>query len=1035
MDSTASSASSALPALATDASLPLAAGATIPGEGEARAYWLEESLLAWPASLLPPGVRPTDCTAPSRYPLAAPPVGFGLLCSPSGGSRLVHGVLKRGEHSVEVPLGLAGNLGDLRPDLVSSYPQLADYLALTTVDEFGAPRLSREDVEIFLTGQVMMVQRAGGPGDWVTAFTGVQIWPIIDHLWGSSASARDGSAPLGAFFPPDAAGLSRTPTFTLWAPTAQNVHLLTWNTGDPTGSMPLMAGEPTRTQATRLRDGRWEVSGAVSTEAGIEEGCQYLWEVTVYVPATGRVERNLVTDPYSAALTVDSRRSVAVDLDRPELAPDVWSRTASPVVTNDAARVIYELHLRDFSAADHSVPEELRGTYAAFGVDSAGTRRLAELVEAGVDTIHLLPICDFSTVPEDPSARREPLIPDNAGPASPSPQAAVGAVADADSYNWGYDPWHWMCPEGSYAPAGRGDGGARVAAVREMVGHLHALGLQVVLDQVFNHTAAAGQDPHSVLDRIVPGYYHRLDAAGRIETSACGTNVATERALAERLMIDACVRWVRDYRVDGLRFDLMGYHSVDTMKRLRQAVNEVACPAASPGRPACAGSGTEVDRRTGARAGVGHPVFLYGEGWDMGEVAGNRLFRQAIQGQVGDGLHVATFNDRVRDAVVGPQFGVDPRAGQGFGSGAAGDPAGWDERDQHARAGDATWRADLVRLSLAGNLRGLEVPVGDRWGRSEEIGYGDSPAAYADEPVDALAYVSSHDNETLFDRLAYKLPLDLPMRERVRMNTLCLAAVTLGQSPVFWSAGVEALRSKSLDRDSYNSGDRFNAIDWDGLDNGWGRGLPPAWRNFDHWVIQAALLARPDLRPGPADIAAARTQALDLLRVRRSTPLLTLGSAALVRERVSFPHLEVVGLPETWEDWAGQVTGIAWAYEATGDAGTTLAATSAGLPLAPELQPRTEAASRIQAGCIVVMVIDDGAGDADLDPAADGAMVALNPYGWPVAVRVRELVGRRFQLSAVQAEGADPVIRAARFDAGTGVLTLPGRSAAVMVEN
>ena len=531
-------------------------------------------------------------------------------------------------------------------------------------------------------------------------------------------------------------------------------------------------------------------------------------------------------------------------------------------------------------------------------------------------------------------------------------------MADSDAYNWGYDPYHWMAPEGSYAREGHQDGGARTREVRDMVGALHGMGLQVVLDQVYNHTAAAGQDPCSVLDRIVPDYYHRLDVYGAIEMSTCRNNVATERAMAERLMIDACVAWVRDYRVDGFRFDLMGYHSIGTMARLREALDEIAEDA------------------------VGHPIYLYGEGWNMGEVADNALFRQACQGQVGE-LGIGTFNDRVRDAVNGGSFKQpDPRTDQGLGNGELTDPNAVEERKKDAARRDLAWRSDLVRLSLAGNLRDYTLLTSDgQWRRGDEIGYGDSPAAYGIEPVDSIAYVSSHGDETLFDRLAYKLPLPTFMADRVRMNTLCLAIATLGQSPAFWAAGCELLRSKSLDTDSYNSGDHFNAIDWSGRDNGWGRGLPPAGRNFESWIIQAELLAHDELRPTARDIAAAQEQALDVLRLRRSTPLFSLGSAELIRERVSFP-----------------LSG-------------------------PRAQPG-----------LIIMVIDDGAGEADVDPALDGVVVVFNATPREISQRVDALVDRFLVLSEVQVCGVDPVVRETRFDATTGLVTVPARTVAVLVE-
>lgn len=968
---------------------------SVPGIGQARAYWVDETTLAWPADLLPHGVTPSMCVGPGGGPpRSAPPVSFGLVASPDGQARVESGMLHCGSRGFELSLVLTG---EVSPEVVAAHPQLAGYLSLTTNDDFGAPRLGREDVEALLTGQLAVVQRTTvASGGWLTAFTGVQIWPVVDRFWGRAAAARDGSAPLGVRFveaegrdgaagggssvgAPDSkgtpgsegasgegsddgrtgsdadgpAGDAALPAFALWAPTALAVTLLVWETGDATGSTPLVDGPPTHLPARRRDDGRWEVGAG-----RVGAGAQYLWEVEVFVPSTGRIELNRVTDPYSTALTLDSRRSVAVDLTQRALKPAAWCENLSPVVDSDAARVIYELHVRDFSAADASVPPELRGTYAAFTVDSFGTRHLRTLAGAGIDTLHLLPIFDVASVPENRADQRVPEIPADASATSRRPQAAVTAVADQDAYSWGYDPYHWMAPEGSYAREGHQDGGARTREVREMVGALHGMGLQVVLDQVYNHTAAAGQDPCSVLDRIVPGYYHRLAADGAIEMSTCRNNVATERAMAERLMIDACVAWVRDYRVDGFRFDLMGYHSVGTMARLREALEEVAEDA------------------------VGHTVYLYGEGWYMGEVSDNVLFRQASQGQLGE-LGIGTFNDRVRDAVHGGSFAQpDPRTDQGLGSGEVTDPNALESRREDASRRDLAWRSDLMRLSLAGNLREFTLLTSDgHWRRGEEIGYGDSPAAYGVQPADSIAYVSSHDDETLFDRLAYKLPLTTSMADRVRMNTLCLATITLGQSPAFWSAGCELLRSKSLDADSHNSGDHFNAIDWTGQDNGWGRGLPPADRNFESWIIQADLLARDELRPTAHDIAAAQAQALDLLRLRRSTPLFSLGSAELIRERVSFP---VCG---------------------------------------PQAQPG-----------VIVMVIDDGAGEADVDPALDGVVVVLNATPHEIGQRVDALVGRFLVLSDIQARGSDPVVRETRFDAATGTVTVPGRTVAVLIE-
>ena len=389
-------------------------------------------------------------------------------------------------------------------------------------------------------------------------------------------------------------------------------------------------------------------------------------------------------------------------------------------------------------------------------------------------------------------------------------QACIQAVADADGFNWGYDPYHYSTPEGSYAVDA--DGGARVSEFRSMVGALHDMDLQVVLDQVFNHTAASGKAEKSVLDQVVPGYYHRLNAAGGVETSTCCQNVATEHLAAEKLMVDSIVTWARDYKVDGFRFDLMGHHSTTNMQAIRDA----------------------LDALTLKKDGVdGSAIHLYGEGWNFGEVADNALFEQATQGQLG-GTGIGTFNDRLRDAVHGGSpVDASSTFRQGFGTGLGTDPNGDPINGTVEQAlADLGHETDLVKLGLAGNLRDFTFTTSDgAVTAGEAIDYRGSAAGYADQPDETINYVDAHDNETLYDLSVLKLPVDTPMADRVRMNTLELATVTLSQSPSFWHAGTELLRSKSLDRNSYNSGDWFNRIDWTGQESTFGSGLPTAADN------------------------------------------------------------------------------------------------------------------------------------------------------------------------------------------------------------
>ena len=947
----------------------------VAGSEEQRAYWVTPTLLAWPLSLLPMGMDRAGVVTDAGDPVPGSGLALRLITAPDGGAAAVHGRILGAEGMpapMVTPLRVVGNLPG---DVLAARPHLEGYIALSATDATGDPLLDEDAVAAALTGQVAIAQYVGAPdptevadvgGARLDAFTGVQTAILLDHLYAEAATRAE----LGVTF------RDGRPSFALWAPTAQAVTLLTWETGDPLGSVPEVPGPPTRTAAVRTDDGRWVVdnrpgqpddAGANESDLGrpgspITAGCQYLWEVRVYVPSTLRVETNIVTDPYSTALTTDSTRSVAVDLAEARLAPEQWAQAPAPTVRNDSARSIYELHLRDFSAADETVPPELRGTYRAFTVaGSAGVRHLAELAQAGMTTIHLLPTFDIATIPEHRGSQRSPRIPSEAHPASADQQAAVEEVADDDAYNWGYDPLHWGAPEGSYATEGHQDGGARIIEFREMVGALHALGLQVVLDQVYNHTAACGQDPRSVLDQVVPGYYHRLDAVGRVTSSTCCANTATENALCARLMVDSVVRWARWYRVDGFRFDLMGHHPRAVMERVRAALDELTLEADG------------VDGRS---------IYLYGEGWNFGEVAGNALFVQATQGQL-DGTGIGAFNDRLRDAVHGGgAFDPDHRVFQGFGTGLLTQPSGLDHRGWNEQSADLAHRTDLVRLGLAGNLKDYVMTISDgSVRRGIDLIHNGAPAAFASHPQENVNYVDAHDNETLYDLLAYKLPQGMPVAERVRMNTVCLATVALAQSPAFWSAGTELLRSKSLDRDSYNSGDWFNAIDFTGQSNGFGRGLPPASRNEGSWAIQGPLLQDDWLRPSPEEIAAARSQALDLLRLRASTPLFSLGSARLIQDKLSFPGAGF-GAP------AG----------------------------------------------VIVMLIDDTRGGSDVDPELDAVLVVFNASGQTLTQPLPELAGRDFRLCPIQAEGADEVVRRTGFDRASGTISVPARTVAVLVE-
>jgi len=283
----------------------------------------------------------------------------------------------------------------------------------------------------------------------------------------------------------------------------------------------------------------------------------------------------------------------------------------------------------------------------------------------------------------------------------------------------------------------------------------------------------------------------------------------------------------------------------------------------------------------------GTKIRIYGEGWDFGEVAGNARFVQATQANMA-GTGVGTFSDRLRDAVRGGgPFDDDPRV-QGLGSGLAGDlNASPNNGDVQARLLNYS---DLVKLGMAGNMadfRFRSTAGPDTTGR--QVGYNGSPAGYTGAPAEAITYVDAHDNETLYDAQAFKLPPTTTMADRVRMQKVALAPVLLGQGQPFLLAGTEFLRSKSLDRNSYDSGDWFNRYDPSLHGNGFAAGLPPAPDNQAKWPYAQPLLANPALRPSSTDQRTALDGTLELLRLRQSSPLFTLNDSALVQRKLTFP--------------------------------------------------------------------------------------------------------------------------------------------------
>lgn len=876
------------------------------------------------------------------------------------------------------------------------FPHLASLPAFTLPAEFvrardGGPSPAEE----WLRGpiEVIATRDDGTTGDHgasrddgaIVARTGVQIAGVLDDLFATDH-------PLGLAWNDGA------PSLFLWAPTARSVRLLLYRT--PTAREPYVVHEMTRGER-----GVFGIEGERAWNLAY-----YLYEVEVWVPARQAVVRNRVTDPYSRSLSGNSRRSQIVDLGDPALQPRGWQEQTKPTLRAFEDIVLYELHVRDFSALDASTPEHLRGTYLAFTVDSAPTRHLRRLADAGVTHVHLLPIQDFATVDEERTTRerqadaasetvtdsateavtgtvprREAVTASRASadlatslealaalpPDSTEQQARLAAQGDGLGYNWGYDPFHYGVPEGSYATVP--DGPARIVEVRRMVQALAQLGLRVVLDVVYNHTYRCGQSPRAVLDRIVPGYYHRLDANGRVVTTTCCANTASEHVMMERLIGDDLVHWARNYRVDGFRFDLMGHHLKRNLLYWQERLRAL--------RPETDG----ID---------GRELYLYGEGWDFGEVQGGQRGENASQVRLA-GTGIGTFNDRIRDALRGGSPFSDPRA-QGFATGLhlapAFDGGGAPTEETHARLGEL---GDRLRIALAGNLR--DFRFGGRHG--QEVRAGDIYlGGYADAPWESVQYVSAHDNDTLFDKIALTAPANLPLDERIRMQVFALSFILLAQGIPFLHAGAELLRSKSGDCDSYRSGDWFNQLDVTGATHGFGRGLPPAKKNQGRWDLLRPLLARRDLVPSQEQILSTLAQVETFLRIRRSSSLFRLPDLASVQHCLRF--LDPGSAPNS---------GGSMSPEGSRPAGPEWIV----MLLSPREAHRSEGGARTATLCV-------------LFHAGNEAGTFAHPF----------LRGCRFALHPEQAAGPDPRIREeATFDPDGGTFRVPGWSTAVFVQS
>ncbi len=495
--------------------------------------------------------------------------------------------------------------------------------------------------------------------------------------------------------------------FKLWAPTANSVELLLYKSGendDLIKKIPLTLG----------KKGVWEVE--VKGDLNMK---YYLYEVVV------EGKTNFVVDPYAKAAGVNGDRGMVIDLSKTN--PLGWNGHSKPDFIFPTDAIIYELHIRDFTIDDNSGIKN-RGKYLAFTEKNTKTKSgystgIDHLVDLGVTHVHLLPTFDFATVDE--------------------------SKPNTNQYNWGYDPKNYNLPEGSYATNAI-DGDVRIKEFKKMIKAFHDVGIRVVMDVVYNHTY---DTENSNFHKIIPFYYHRhINGEKFSNGSGCGNELASERLMVRKYIVDSVVFWAKEYNIDGFRFDLMGLHDTETMNEVRKALNE-----------------------------VDPTIIIYGEGWTVGK-CGLAVAEQTIKENISNVHGIAVFNDSMRDGIKGREF---------------------IEKSKGFVNGDKTLD-ETIKFSVVAACEHSQVDL-------KNILHTDS--FWAINPTQTVNYVSCHDNHTLWDKLTMTTP-NLSIEEREKVHKIALAIVLTSQGIAFMHSGSEFLRTKNLESNTYKSGDNINKIDW-----------------------------------------------------------------------------------------------------------------------------------------------------------------------------------------------------------------------------
>lgn len=797
------------------------------------------------------------------------------------------------------------------------------YNALNTF-EASNPDLAK--AKNMLTGKLLAIAYNSDNG--VVAATYVQTPRVLDALYTTGSTDAD-EAELGLQY------TATDITASVWAPTAQQVSLNIYNSSKVLQS--------TETMVVDSTTGVWSFTTPIANDRVF-----YRYELTLYHQQNQQFEKIWSTDPYSVSLSTNGLYSQFVNLTDADLKPADWDAHTIPVITDIEDAIIYEGNIRDFSIRDESTSLANRGKYLAFTEEnSEPVTHLKALTTAGLTHFQILPANDIASVEEDFSKQinlastvaQLCAVKSNA-PVCDVENMAATLLSVFKSYDASTNQAKILTetirdidgynfgydPKHFNAPDGSfasdADGVSRILEMRAMNKALHDIGLRASLDVVYNHTNSSGLWDNSVLDKVVPGYYYRRDlTTGNVMNETCCQDTETEHRMMDKLMSDSLVMWATQYKFDAFRFDIMGSHSK------RSIVSALAAVKA-------------VDSDT----------YFYGEGWGRSEQG----YEQAGQNQMA-GTEVGTFNDRPRDIIRGASLFNN--------SGSLNDQ-------------------DIMRLGLSGTLQDYQLQ--DKTGAIKS-GKDFSQSSYAKDPADIINYVSKHDGSTLWDKLQYGLASDMSVDARVRAQNIAITMPILSQGIPFLQIGGDLLRSKSMDKNSYNNGDWYNLVDFTQNTNNWNVGLPLEIEDGKTVDDVKAIIANAETTVQANHINFASQVFNEFVAIRASSKLFRLTSAQDVYDRVGFHNT-----------------------------GTS------------------------QTKGLLVMSIDDGTGNspelADIDTNHDAIVVVINGTTSEQSHTVPTATG--FELHSVQKTSVDSTVQTASFTVGasSGTFTVPALTTAVFVK-